>query len=140
MPWVWVKQAIVLTIHEKQIAEHGGGSGLRDEGLLGSALARPVNKASYENANAADLAGAYGFGLARNHPFVDGNKRTALGSDLTQHVQPSADEFELRIRYHHHGLAYQKSFYPGARLEGSDTVVYKHPDFYEVARLLRLMN
>jgi death-on-curing protein len=78
MPWVWVEQAIVLAIHEEQIAEHGGGSGLRDEGLLGSALARPVNKASYENANAADLAGAYGFGLARNHPFVDGNKRTAL--------------------------------------------------------------
>ena len=78
MPWVWVEQAIVLAIHEEQIAEHGGGSGLRDEGLPGSALARPVNKASYENASAADLAGAYGFGLARNHPFVDGNKRTAL--------------------------------------------------------------
>ena len=78
MPWVWVEQAIVLAIHEEQIAEHGGGSGLTDEGLVGSALARPVNKASDENANAADLAAAYGFALARNHPFVDGNKRTAL--------------------------------------------------------------
>jgi len=77
-------------------------------------------------------------GLARNQ--IRAGVETALRSDLTAHVQPSADEFELRIRYHHHGLAYQKSFYPGARLDGSDTVVYKHQDFYEVARLLRFMS
>ena len=63
----------------------------------------------------------------------------ALRGDLGQHVQPSAPSYELRIRYHHHGLAYQKSFYPGARLDGSDTVVHKHSDFYEIARLLRFM-
>ena len=72
-----MEQAIVVAIHEEQSAEHGRGSGLRDEGLLSFAQS-PKRAASYENASAADLAGAYGFGLARNHPFVDGSKRTVL--------------------------------------------------------------
>jgi death on curing protein len=77
--WVWVLESVVLAIHEEQLAEHGGGVGLRDEGLLASALARPQNQLAYGDApDAAALAAAYGFGLARNHPFMDGNKRTAF--------------------------------------------------------------
>lgn len=69
----------VLTIHRLQIAEHGGESGVRDMGLLDSALSRPINRLNYEpEAGVDSAAAAYAFGLARNHPFVDGNKRTAL--------------------------------------------------------------
>lgn len=64
-------------MHDRQIAEHGGGQGIRDEGLLESAINRPVNLAGYGQPAAADLAAAYAFRIARNHPFVDGNKRTA---------------------------------------------------------------
>lgn len=76
--WIWVRPDVVLAIHDEQLAEHGGAPGIRDEGLLGSALARPQNLAAYGRPDAADLAAAYAFGMARNHPFVDGNKRTAL--------------------------------------------------------------
>jgi death-on-curing protein len=76
--WVWIDAQVVLAIHDEQIAEHGGATGLRDAGLLESALARPQNLAGYGSPDAAELAAAYAFGLARNHPFVDGNKRTAL--------------------------------------------------------------
>jgi death on curing protein len=69
---------IVLAIHDEQLAIHGGSIGLRDGGLLESALARPQNKWNYEEAGLPELAAAYGYGIARNHPFVDGNKRTAL--------------------------------------------------------------
>ncbi|WP_017672577.1 type II toxin-antitoxin system death-on-curing family toxin [Blastomonas sp. AAP53] len=75
--WKWLDKAILLAVHDRQIAEHGGGQGIRDEGLLESALNRPVNLAGYGEPAAADLAAAYAFGIARNHPFVDGNKRTA---------------------------------------------------------------
>jgi len=75
--WIWVARSVVLALHDEQLAEHGGGSGLRDEGLLDSALARPLNLESYGDPDAADLAAAYAFGVAKNHPFVDGNKRTA---------------------------------------------------------------
>lgn len=79
MPWVWVAHSVVLAIHEAQLAEHGGIAGIRDEGLLASALARPRNlEASGEDVDAASLAAAYAFGIARNHPFLDGNKRTAF--------------------------------------------------------------
>jgi death-on-curing protein len=74
----WVTMPIVLAIHDEQLAIHGGSSGLRDVALLESALGRPRNKWAYENAELPELAAAYGFGIARNHPFVDGNKRTAL--------------------------------------------------------------
>jgi death on curing protein len=74
----WLTADSVLAMHARQLAEHGGGVGVRDEGLLLSALQRPQNKASYETPDTADLAAAYAFGIARKHPFVDGNKRTAL--------------------------------------------------------------
>ena len=79
MNYKWVLFNTVLAIHKRQIAEHGGTNGLRDEGLLLSALARPQNIEAYtEDADLAALAGAYAFGIAKNHPFIDGNKRTAL--------------------------------------------------------------
>lgn len=76
--WVWIEPNVIFAVHEEQLAEHGGAAGVRDVGLLESALAKPRNLVSYGAPDAADLAAAYGFGLARNHPFVDGNKRTAF--------------------------------------------------------------
>jgi death-on-curing protein len=76
--WVWLDADVLRAVHEEQLAEHGGAAGTRDEGLFDSALARPRHVAAYGEPDAADLAAAYGFGLARNHPFVDGNKRTAF--------------------------------------------------------------
>jgi death-on-curing protein len=70
----WLSRALILAIHDEQLAEHGGGTGIRDDGLLDSALARPRNHAA---ADIATLAAAYAFGIAKNHPFIDGNKRTA---------------------------------------------------------------
>jgi death-on-curing protein len=74
--WKWIGIATLLAIHDEQLAEHGGASGLRDKGLLESALARPINRAAYGEGDAFDMAAAYAFGIVRNHPFVDGNKRT----------------------------------------------------------------
>lgn len=76
---IWLNLGLVEAIHERQIAEHGGGTGMRDRALLESALARPQQRAAYGGAEVelTDLAAAYAFGIARNHPFVDGNKRTA---------------------------------------------------------------
>ena len=75
----WIDKRALLLLHRESLAQFGGASGLRDEGLLDSALARPVNKHVYEGcADLALLAAAYGFGLARNHAFVDGNKRVAF--------------------------------------------------------------
>jgi death-on-curing protein len=76
--WVWIDAAVIRAIHEEQLTEHGGGLGTRDEGLLESALARPLQLAAYGHPDAAALAAAYGYGLAKNHPFIDGNKRTAF--------------------------------------------------------------
>jgi death-on-curing protein len=79
MRWIWVADSVVVAIHESQLAEHGGIAGIRDEGLLESALARPRNLEAYgEEVDEAALAAAYAFGIARNHPFLDGNKRTAF--------------------------------------------------------------
>jgi death-on-curing protein len=75
--WTWLRLDLVLAIHEEQLAEHGGGDGLRDGGALESALAKPQNLAAYDSPDAAALAASYAFGIARNHAFVDGNKRTA---------------------------------------------------------------
>lgn len=74
----WIKIDVALAIHEEQISEHGGGEGLRDRGLRESALARPLNLAAYQSADLPALAAALGCGIARNHPFIDGNKRTAF--------------------------------------------------------------
>ena len=78
MSWQWVNKKALLLLHDESLAEHGGAAGLRDEGLLDSALARPLNLESYGHPDFADLAASYGFGLAQNHPFVDGNKRAAF--------------------------------------------------------------
>jgi death-on-curing protein len=75
--WKWVDPKIVQAVHEHQLAEHGGLEGVRDAGLIESALARPKNLAAYGEPDAADLAAAYAYGLAKNHGFADGNKRTA---------------------------------------------------------------
>jgi death-on-curing protein len=74
----WIGVETALAIHEEQIAEHGGGEGVRDRGLLESALARPRNAWGYGVTDICALAAALGHGIARNHPFVDGNKRTAF--------------------------------------------------------------
>ena len=74
----WLTRRIIIAIHDEQLAIHGGASGLRDEGMLESALVRPRNKWSSESADLPELAAAYAFGITRHHPFVDGNKRTSL--------------------------------------------------------------
>lgn len=74
----WLPKQLILAVHNRQLAEHGGGAGVRDEGLLESALARPQNLFTYGESDVAALAGAYAFGIAKNHPFIDGNKRTAF--------------------------------------------------------------
>lgn len=77
--WVWPRLDVVMALHEEHLAEHGGKAGLRDAGLLDSALARPRHHLAYAPAaDAADLAACLAHGIARNHPFLDGNKRTAL--------------------------------------------------------------
>ena len=78
MSWRWISKQALLLLHAESLAEHGGGKGMRDEGLLDSALARPVNLAAYGDPDFAALAASYGVGVAKNHPFVDGNKRAAL--------------------------------------------------------------
>src|ERR1700739_1441567 len=82
---VWIDKREALTMHAQQLAEHGGGGGVRDEGLLESALARPQNLLAYsdEPPSLSERPAAYAFVVARNHPFVDGNKRTALVVSLT---------------------------------------------------------
>lgn len=76
--WAWIQRRVIVAAHGEQLAEHGGAGGIRDAGLLESALARAQNLAAYGDPDVAALAAAYGFGIARNHPFVDGNKRAAL--------------------------------------------------------------
>jgi death-on-curing protein len=76
--WMWIDAKQLLMAHDEQLAEHGGAAGIRDRGLFESALARPQNLAAYGSPDAAELAAAYCFGLAKNHAFVDGNKRISL--------------------------------------------------------------
>ena len=94
----WLTVAIIVAIHDEQLAIHGGSAGLRAHALLESALDRPRNKWAYEQAALPELAAGYGFGIARNHPFIDGNKRTALlaiftflGVSDVDFVVPEAD-------------------------------------------------
>ena len=75
--WTWVATEVAAAIHREQLVEHGGGQGKRDAGLLDSAMARSQHLANYGEPDAAALAAAYAYGIARNHPFIDGNKRTA---------------------------------------------------------------
>lgn len=93
---VWLLRSVVEAIHEEQIAEHGGAAGLRDGGLLESALDRPRNLAAYGAPDLAALAAALGHGIVRNHPFIDGNKRVAfvaveLFLDLNGHALEADD-------------------------------------------------
>ena len=74
---VWLGRFLIETIHGEQLAQHGGGLGLRDAGLLESALARPLNRAGYGDPDIVELAALYALAIAKNHPFIDGNKRTA---------------------------------------------------------------
>ena len=94
----WLTVAMIVAIHDEQLLVHGGPSGIRDSGLLESALDRPRNKWAYENAELPELAAAYGYGIAKNHPFADGNKRTSLlaiytflGINGVNFVVPEAD-------------------------------------------------
>ena len=80
---IWVMKSVVLAIHAEQLAEHGGESGLRDDALLESALTRPLNIYAYGAHDSFDLAAAYACGIMQNHPFIDGNKRTAF---VTSHL------------------------------------------------------
>lgn len=92
--WRWIAPAVLHAVHDRQLAEHGGADGIRDPGGLESALARPMNLAAYGTPDAADLAAAYAFGLARNHGFVDGNKRTAW---IAARLFLAANDYRLRV-------------------------------------------
>ncbi|WP_447585915.1 type II toxin-antitoxin system death-on-curing family toxin [Pseudoxanthomonas mexicana] len=102
---VWISRALALAIHDRQLAEHGGATGIRDEGLLESALARPRQLHTYGQPapDLADLAAATAFGLARSHPFVDGNKRMAAVACevfiVLNDATLSAEDHELYPRY-----------------------------------------
>ena len=93
MTWHWLLDEVVIAIHDEQIAVHAGGLGIRDAGLLSSALARPKHKADYGDPSVFDLAAAYAYGIIRNHPFVDGNKRTGF---LVAYVFLNINGWELR--------------------------------------------
>ena len=75
--WIWADPAVAVAAHGEQLAEHGGAAGVRDMSMLESAMARPLNLVAYGDPDVAELAASYAFGIARNHPFADGNKRTA---------------------------------------------------------------
>lgn len=93
--WKWVSRQVIEAVHERQISEHGGGVGIRDENGLESALARPINLSLYGEPDVAELAATLAFGLARNHPFVDGNKRTAwVGARLFLRLSDIAFAFD----------------------------------------------
>lgn len=92
---VWLSRPLVLAVHDELIARHGGSNGLRDEGLLESALARPLNHAGYGDPDTAELAALYAIAIARNHPFIDGNKRAAFGA-LTLFLSLNGLELEAR--------------------------------------------
>jgi len=89
---VWLLRSVIDAVHGVQLTEYGGADGLRDEGALESALARPVNLRAYGETGIFRLAAAYAFGIARNHPFVDGNKRTAF---LAAYIFLSVNGYEL---------------------------------------------
>ncbi|MEM0939633.1 MAG: type II toxin-antitoxin system death-on-curing family toxin [Bacteroidota bacterium] len=81
--FIWVDKHVVLAVHNEQLSQHGGRVGVRDEGLLDSALARPKNLKAYENASLVQCCAAYAYGIIRNHPFNDGNKRTGFVVAIT---------------------------------------------------------
>ncbi|MET0368078.1 MAG: type II toxin-antitoxin system death-on-curing family toxin [Methylobacterium sp.] len=98
---VWLTSELVQAIHARQLRLFGGPTGLRDEGALESALGRPVNRAAYGEPDLAELAAAYAFGIAKNHPFVDGNKRASLLALVTflglNNIEFEADEAQAVV-------------------------------------------
>ncbi len=90
---IWLSRQLILAIHDEQLAEHGGSAGIRDEGLLESALARPLNRAGYGDPDIAELAAVYAISIVRNHPFSDGNKRTGFAA-LFMFLALNGAEFE----------------------------------------------
>ena len=88
----WIDLEVVLAIHDEQLAEHGGQAGMRDHGLLEAAMARPQNQFAYGENSLPRLAASYAFGISRNHPFLDGNKRTSL---VVAELFLDANGFEL---------------------------------------------
>jgi death on curing protein len=103
---IWVLREVVIAVQQMLLAEHGGLSGIRDKALLDSALSRPQNLFSYENSvSIFDLAASYSYGLARNHPFIDGNKRVALTTAAIfleiNHYSLNATEAETVITFEH---------------------------------------
>lgn len=120
----WVDKRLAMAVHERQLAEHGGSAGVRDEKLLRSALARPQQLHAYREppADSADLAASLAYGLARNHPFVDGNKRTAAVCCevflALNNVELEAHDAELYTAYY--GLAEGK-------LEEADFAAWLRP-------------
>ena len=102
MSWQWISTELALAIHQRQLAEHGGLSGVRDKGLLDSALARPQILHTFGENDSSVLAAAYAFGIARNPPFNDGNKRTAyvvsrLFLKLHDNDMPGTPENRVRL-------------------------------------------
>lgn len=100
----WLRRDTILAVHQKTLHEQGGRPGIRDEGLLDSALARPVNRFDYGSDNSLfQLAAAYGFGISSNHPFIDGNKRVAFYASVgflrINGVYVNADEAEAAVTY-----------------------------------------
>ena len=95
MTWRWLLDGVIIAIHDEQIAAHGGRPGIRDAGLLSSALVSPKHKLKYGDPSVFDLAAAYAYGIIRNHPFVDGNKRTGF---LVAYVFLNINGWELRSR------------------------------------------
>ncbi len=100
--WVWLDREVLLAIHEAQLSEHGGGPGIRDEGLFDSAIAKPRNLAADGKPDVAALAAAYGWGICRNHAFIDGNKRTGfvaaeLFLRLNGHVLKASDADSVMV-------------------------------------------
>jgi death-on-curing protein len=93
--YIWVTRVVIEAVHDRQLAEHGGGTGLRDVNALESALARPMNLAAYADPDLAQLAASLAFGIARNHAFVDGNKRSAwVAARLFLRLNDAAIEFD----------------------------------------------
>ncbi|MDD2810470.1 type II toxin-antitoxin system death-on-curing family toxin [Rhodoferax sp.] len=90
--WGWIEIALIHAVHDEQLAEHGGGAGVRDLNLLESALARPKQLENYGTPDTADLAASYGYGISRNHPFIDGNKRTGF---VAMELFLALNDFEL---------------------------------------------
>lgn len=91
--WIWVAVEVAIAAHSEQLSEHGGAAGVRELSMLESAMARPQNLVAYGNPDIADLAAGYAFGIARNHPFADGNKRTAA---VVSETFLSLNGYELR--------------------------------------------